>query len=182
MKKLRVRIQSVFHHRSFHERLVLMILMLAFAASIIGMGRIVIGARLIVLAALIPLCIISGVSLWIVYKHHKTRLASWLLILVSNVFLFPLLFITSSGKDSGTPIWLVLELTYIFLLFRGKECVMALLISIASFFTVYGISYKYPGLLPAVPNSYYSYIDSCVTLVVVSCFIGILLQIQSSSY
>lgn len=182
MKKIHNKLQSVFQSRDFHERLVLMILALAFIASVIGMGRVALGARLSVLFMLLTMCIVSGIVLWLVYKKHKTKLASWLLILIFNVVLFPFVFIMSSGIDSGTPIWLVLELTYIFLLFRGKECAMALVISILSFFATYWVAYRYPDLVPVVTNRYYRYIDSCVTLVVVSCCIGVLLKIQTISY
>lgn len=181
-RKIRAFLQSLFRGRDFQERLVLMILAMAFAASVIGMGRIILGAQIYVLAALVPMCIVSGMSLWIVYKFHKTRLASWLMILVSNVLLFPMVFIMSSGMKSGTPVWLVLGLTYIFLLFRGRECVMALFISMLSFLATYYVSYRYPYLMPPVSNRYYSYTDSYVTMLVVSCFIGFLLKIQSMTY
>lgn len=182
MKKIYEKLQSVFQGRDFHERLVLMILALAFGTSLISTGQTLFGAKITVLIVLALMCIVSGISLWIVYKKHKTRLASWLFILVFNVVLFPLFFIMSSGIDSGTPIWLVLELTYIFLLFRGKECVAALVISILAFFATYWVAYCYPDLVPVVTNRYYRYIDSSVTLVVVSCCIGVLLKIQSISY
>ena len=182
MKKIHEKLQSVFQGRDFHERLVLMILALAFGTSVISTGQTLLGAKITVLITLALMCIVSGISLWIVYKKHKTRLASWLFILIFNVVLFPLFFIMSSGIDSGTPIWLVLELTYIFLLFRGKECVAALVISILSFFATYWAAYCYPDLVPVVTNRYYRYIDSSVTLVVVSCCIGVLLKIQSISY
>lgn len=182
MKKIHEKLQSVFQGRDFHERLVLMILTLAFGTSVISTGQTLLGARIAVLIILALMCIVSGISLWIVYKNHKTRLASWLFILVFNVVLFPLFFIMSSGIDSGTPIWLVLELTYIFLLFRGKECAAALVVSILSFFATYWAAYRYPDLVPVVTNRYYRYIDSGVTLVMVSCCIGVLLKIQSISY
>lgn len=182
IRKIRAFIHSLFVGRDFQERLVLMILAMAFAASIIGMGRITLGAKLYVLTALVPMCVVSGISLWIVYKFHKTRLASWLMILVSNVILFPMVFIMSSGMESGTPVWFVLGLTYIFLLFRGKECIIALAISMVSFLATYCVTYRYPGIMPPVSNRYYSYTDSYVTMVVVSCFIGFLLKIQSMTY
>lgn len=182
MKNIQKKLQSVFQGRDFHERLVLMILALAFIASVIGMGRVALGARLSVLFILLTVCIVAGIALWIVYKKHKTRLASWLLIIALNVVLFPFVFIMSSGIDSGTPIWLVLELTYIFILLRGRECAAALVISIVSFFATYWVAYRYPDLVPVVTNRYYRYVDSGVTLVVVSCCIGILLKIQTISY
>lgn len=182
IKKIHKFVHSVFEGRDFHERLVLMILALAFAASLIGMGRILLGAGIYVLLALVPMCAVSGAALWIVYKHHKTSFASWLLVFVSNVILFPMVFILSSGMESGAPVWIVLELTYIFVLFRGKECIAALGISFLALIVTYGVVYCHPEIIPMVTNRYYSYVDSLITTVVVSCFIGFLLKIQSLSY
>lgn len=179
IRKIRVYIRALSAGRDFQERLVMMILAMAFAASVIGMGRITLGVKPLVLVALVPMCIVSAFAYWIVWKYHKTRLASWLFVLVSNLILFPIVFIMSSGIESGTPVWFVLGLTYIFLLFRGKECVLALFLSMLSFLATYWISYRYPNLMPSVSNSYYSYTDSYVTMIVTSCFIGALLQVQS---
>lgn len=182
IKRTRAYIRALFSGRDFQERLVLIILAMAFLASIIGMGRVTLGAKPEVLLALVPMSVVSGLSYWIAWKYHKTRLASWLLILVSNVILFPMVFIMSSGIESGTPVWFVLGLIYIFLLFRGRECVLALLISMLSFLGTYLFCYRYPELMPPVSHRYYSYTDSYITMIIISCFIGFLLKIQSMTY
>lgn len=182
IRKMRAFIRALFAGRGFQESFVLIILALAFVASVIGMGRVTLGAKADVLLVLVPMCFVSGLAYWLVWKHHKTRLASWLLILISNVILFPMVFIMSSGMESGTPVWFVLGLTYIFLLFRGRECVLALLISMSSFLATYVVCYRYPELMPPAASRYYSYTDSYVTMLVVSCSIGFLLKMQSMTY
>ena len=122
IKKIRTFLKSLLNEQlDFRTKLIRMVLLLAFLASIIGMGRVLIGAAPIVLAALIPMCLVSGAALFIAVKYDKEKLASWMLIIVSNVILFPLVFMMSSGMESGTPVWLVLGLVYVFLLFHGKE-------------------------------------------------------------
>ena len=165
----------------FRERLIRIVLLLAFAASVIGMGRILIGADPDVLYALIPLCIVSALSLHIAVMQHRIRFASWLLVLASNLILFPMIFIMGSGMESGTPVWFVLGLIYIFLLFRGRDFWIALLLSLAAYLAAYLTAYFRPELMPAVERSY-SFTDSYVTLVCVSCFIGIMLKVQSRTY
>lgn len=44
----------------FHERLLRMVLSLVFAASVIGTGRVALGADSRILLALIPMCILSA--------------------------------------------------------------------------------------------------------------------------
>lgn len=154
---------------------------LAFLAALIGTGRVLLGADPVVLDALIPLCVVSALSLHMAVRYRRIRFASWLLILVSNLILFPMIFILSSGIDSGTPIWFVLGLVYIFLLFKGRDFWVALLLTLASYLGTYALAYFLPGMMPEAARSY-SFTDSCVTLVCVSCFIGIMLKIQTRTY
>ncbi|MCM1183023.1 MAG: DegV family EDD domain-containing protein [Roseburia sp.] len=182
-KKLHTFLRALLNEQlDFQERLNRIVLILAFVASLIGMGRILFGTTPVVLAALIPMCLVSGAALFITVKYNKIRPAAWLLVLTSNMLLFPLVFFLSSGTDSGTPVWLVLGLVYIFVLFEGKDFFIALFLSIASFFATYTLAYHYPQLLPEAPSRFYSFGDSFVTLVVVSCFIGFLLRIQFLTY
>ncbi|MBD5453932.1 MAG: DegV family EDD domain-containing protein [Lachnospiraceae bacterium] len=183
IKKIREFLKSLLNEQlDFRTKLIRMVLLLAFLASVIGMGRVLIGAAPIVLAALIPMCLVSGAALFIAVKYDKEKLASWMLIIVSNVILFPLVFMMSSGMESGTPVWLVLGLVYVFLLFRGKELVFALLLSMASFFAAYFISYHYPDMIPVASHRFYSFADSYITMIVVSVFVGILMKMQVLTY
>lgn len=165
----------------FQERIMRIVFLLAFAAALIGTGRVLVGADPEVLDSLIPLCIVSGLSLYVAVRYRKTRLAAWLLIIVSNLFLYPGIFISSGGMDSGTPIWFVLGLVYIFLLFRGKDFWTALLLTLAAYLATYLIVYFRPDFMPEAER-FYSFTDSYVTLVCVSCFIGIMLKAQSKTY
>lgn len=166
----------------YQEKLVRMVLALAFFASLIGMGRVLLGTSPLVLTALVPMCFVCGFSFWLSVKHRKTRLAAWLMVLVNNLILFPLIFIMSGGMESGTPVWFVLGLVYIFLLFRGKEFWLALLLSIASFLATYGFAYMNPDVVPPAASRLFSFADSYNTLICVSCFIGLLLKIQTATY
>lgn len=128
-------------NEDFQTRLIRIVLLLAFAASIIGMGRVVLGAALEVLYALIPLCIVSGIALYMADDRRKIKKAVRLLVFTSNLILFPLIFIMSGGVDSGTPVWFVLGLSYVFLLFDGRELVITFLMSAVAFLVSYGFAY-----------------------------------------
>ncbi|MBD5470649.1 MAG: DegV family EDD domain-containing protein [Lachnospiraceae bacterium] len=183
IKKIRAFFESLQNEQlDFQTRLIRMVFLLAFIASVIGTGRVLIGASPIVLTALVPMCFVSGASLYIAVKYNKVKMASWLLILISNGILFPLVFMMSGGMDSGTSVWFVLGLVYIFLLFDGKELVFALLLSMASFLSAYAIAYFYPGIIPTASNRLYSFADSYVTLIVVSVFVGFLMKMQALTY
>ena len=174
--------KSLFNERlDFRERLNRMVLLLAFMAAIIGLGRVLLGAGSDLMYALVPMCVVSGVALHMAEDRQNIKKASWLLVIASNVVLFPAVFILSGGVDSGTPVWFVLGLVYIFLLFDGREAAVALGISLISFLITYFVAYKNPGMIPAASRSY-SFMDSYITMVVVSCFVGVLMKIQFLTY
>lgn len=181
--KLKLIFGKVFiHKKDLRERTVRMVLALAFAASAIGMGRVVLGVNPIVLAALIPMFVLAGVAFVVATKYRRTRTASWLLVIGSNVILLPLVFILSGGMDSGTSIWFVLGFIYVFLLFQGREFWIAFLLSALADFTAYVVIYHFPGIVPQTPSRFYSFTDSGITLLCISCFIGLLMKLQTATY
>lgn len=182
-KRIHKFLKSALDNRlELQERIVRLVLLLAFAASVIGMGRVMFGAPPAVLLALSLMCAISGLALFLAVSYRKIKEASWLLIIVSNLVLFPTIFIMSSGMDSGTPVWLVLELVFIFLMFTGKDFLIAFFLSVASFLVTYFIAYRFPEIVPAPASRFYSFTDSYITIILVSCIIGVLLKLQMMTY
>lgn len=183
IRKLKLIFRKVFiYKKDLRERTVRMVLALAFAASAIGMGRVMLGANPIVLAALIPMFVLAGIAFLVATKYQRTRAASWLLVISSNVILLPLVFILSGGKDSGTPIWFVLGFIYVFLLFEKREFWIAFILSAVADFTAYIVTYFFPEAVPQAPSRFYSFADSGITLLCISCFIGLLLKLQAATY
>ncbi|MDE6567846.1 MAG: DegV family EDD domain-containing protein [Lachnospiraceae bacterium] len=183
IRKLKLLLYKVFiYKKDLQERTVRMVLALAFAASAIGMGRVTLGANPLVLAALIPMFVLSGVAFLLAVKYQKPRAASWLLVISSNVILLPFVFILSGGKDSGTPIWFVLGFIYVFLLFQKREFWIAFVLSAVADFNAYIVTYFFPEAVPQAPSRFYSFADSGITLLCISCFIGLLLKLQTATY
>ncbi len=181
-RRIRIFWRSLFSDRlDFQERLGRLAMLMAFAASVFGMGRVVFVWRLDVLCALLPLCLVSGGALYMTVEWRKLREASWLLVIASNAVLLPMVFVLGGGIDSGTPVWFVLGIVYVFLLFSGRELVLALVLSLASYMVTYFVAYKYPELVP-VSERLYSFVDSYGMMAVVSCFIGFLMKIQLMTY
>ncbi|MBD5487374.1 MAG: DegV family EDD domain-containing protein [Lachnospiraceae bacterium] len=182
IKRIRRFLRSQLNEQvNFQDRFMRIALMLAFVASIIGMGRVALGAAPVVLYALIPMCIVSYVAIHIAADRRKINKAAKLLVYASNLILFPLIFIWSGGIESGTPVWFVLGLVYVFLLFDGKEMIFALVVSVLSFFITYYIAYQYPNMVPMGSRAY-SFVDSYITMLVVSCFVGMLMKVQVWTY
>lgn len=182
IKQLQYFFKKMFSDQlTFHERMNHMVLLLVFAASVIGTGRVLLGADSRVLYALLAMCVVSGFAIYIAVSRRNMKLASWLLIIGTNIILFPIVFILSGGTQSGTPVWFVLGLVYIFLLFEGRSFFLAFALSVLSFLLTYLVSYYRPTILPA-STRFYGFTDSFVTLLCVSCFIGVLLKSQAIMY
>ena len=162
----------------FKELINRMVMLLALASSLIGIVLVLLGANHRVLYALLPICVISGFSIWLTVTRHNSRMASWLLAIGTNMIFFPLLFITSGGTQSGMPVWLVLGVVYIFLLFEGRSFLFAITLSLLSFLGTYLVAYYRPEYVPD-STRFYSFSDSYIALICVSFFIGILLKKQA---
>ena len=180
------RIQHFFHtlfpgQLEFKELINRTVMLVVFVSSLIGVILVLLGADPKVLYALVPICVISGLSIRITLIRRNSKTASWLLAIGTNVIFFPLLFITSGGTQSGMPIWFVLGLVYIFLLFEGRNFVFAMALSLTAFLGTYLFAYYHPELVPD-STRFYTFSDSFIALICVSCFIGLLLKIQCRTY
>lgn len=182
-ERIRMYIQSKFGSElDIHEKTVCFVLVLAFAMSLAGMCRVFFGADMRGLFALVPMCFVSGTALRLAVEQHKWKQACWLLIAVSNTVLFPMLFITGGGLESGTPYYFVLGLAYVFLLLHGKELVGGLFLSFAGLFAAFYISYRDPDVVLPVQGRLYDYIDSFLAILMVGCFIGVVVQVRTLTY
>lgn len=166
---------------AFKERINRTVMLLVFASSVIGIVLVIPGADPKVLYSLVPICAISGFSIRLTLNQGDSKKATWLLAIGTNVVFFPMLFVTSGGTQSGMPVWFVLGLVYIFLLFEGRDFVIAMTLSLLAFLGTYLLTYYRPNLVPD-STRFYSFADSFFALVCVSLFIGIVLKIQSRTY
>lgn len=168
-------------HLDFKERINRIIMLLVFASSVIGIVLVLPGADPKVLFSLVPICVLSGLSIQITLTQGDSKKAAWLLVISTNACFFPLLFVNSGGTESGMPVWFVLGLVFIFLLFEGRDFAIAMTLSLLSFLGTYLLCYFRPDLVPK-STRFYSFSDSFVALVCVSLFIGILIKIQNRTY
>ena len=78
--------QTMFSRQlDFKERINRLIMLLVFACSVIGVVLVLLGADHKVLYALLPIGVISGLSIRITLRQHNSRQASWLLAIGTNV-------------------------------------------------------------------------------------------------
>lgn len=166
---------------AFKEKVNRIVMLLVFISSLIGLILVLLGANYKVMYELVSIAVVTGISIYMTLSQGNSRRASWLLAISTNMLFFPLLFMTSGGTESGMPVWFVLGLVYIFLLFEGRSFVIAMTLSLLSFLGTYLVCYYRPYLVPK-STRFYSFSDSYIALLCVSLFIGVVLKLQSKTY
>lgn len=131
---------------------------------------------------LIPALLAIIAAQWLVYKLKKVEWATYLLGIVFNGYLFPLMFFRNGGIESGTTIWFVLAIVYVFLLFSGKGLCIALILSIISFGNTYYMAWKHPEWISTMENTLQIYMDSFFSLLLVGISIGTIFKFYVGVY
>lgn len=169
---------------TFREKLNRLVMFVAFgcsgfAVSLLACG-ITLGADPIVWYAMLPTNLLSGFAIFLTLTKKNSRIGSWFVVVI-GVIVFPLLFMTSGGTLSGVPIWIVMGLVYMFILFDGRALALVMSLIILSLLGIYVVTYYHPDLV-AAGTRLYTYSDSFVAVVLVSCFIGLFIKLQARSY
>ena len=119
----------------------------------------------------------------IIYLSIKTKkytLGASLILFISNVLVVPPGYMLGGGIDSGAALWLVLALVIVFVYFRGKMLLAFFLITCASFAVTIFTSEYHPEWVVPLQEGYTKYMDTYISLILVSFSIGMLFFFQNS--
>ncbi len=167
----------------FRERLFRIILTLSVAVSGAAViAGICIGSSVIVLIPLVLMTFVTVLALWLVYKYRKVGLAACLMGILINGCLFPAMYFVSGGMESGAPVWFVLGLVYVFLLFSGKAMYFALILTVVSLQVTYYLSWKHPGWVIPMDGSASIHMDSLLAVLMVGIAVGIIFKFYVRMY
>ncbi len=164
------------------EKTVRIVLVLVFFTSCIGLFRFLRGMDWRMFYARLGMVFVSGISLKLAIKDHKVKQASWLLVVASNVFLYPVIFVLAGGIGSGTPLCFVMGFVCVFLFFKGKEFAAAFFLSVAGCVAAFVIAYRDPQLAGVGQERLLSHMDTFGTIMITSCFVGIMNRLQTMTY
>ncbi len=102
--------------------------------------------------------------------------------LLINLFIFPMLFLTSGGVDGGLSGLFILGLLYVFLMLRGIAFFIILVLSVASFTACYLFTYYNKVYVEGNSASLGIFIHTFVCFMLVSMAIGTLVKFQRWIY
>jgi hemerythrin-like metal-binding protein len=153
----------------------------ALAAIVATLARLVervpfvaIGVMLLVLASICVLLFVGN-------RYNLYRVGTVITLITLCDILFPLIFFTNGGMDSGMAAYFVLSIVIIFLLEKGRNRVILLCVHVLIVLASYYISLRYPGLLFEM-TSFQRSVDHIQSILVSGFFIGFVIVFQNRMY
>ncbi|MDR1596544.1 MAG: response regulator [Treponema sp.] len=114
-------------------------------------------------------------------RFNLYKIGTLITLISLGDIMFPILYFTNGGVDSGMAAYFVLSMVIIFLLSQGKTCVIILVSHIIIVLGCYFAGYRYPDLIYPV-NTFQRYVDIIQSLLVAGFFIGFVIKYQSLIY
>ena len=176
------KIKSFFNVRTKGMRLVLFNVMVVVA---------VLGGVFSIIMAIASLLPVQPVLIFIVailiavlpfyLANYKGRLgvASNFMVIVSCFFLFPGIFFSQGGIESGMSSWFALGILFIFLLLDGVNFVVMLSLDAIVIIGCYWLSYKYPQLVHGQMLRASFFLDVVQSIFVTTVAVGLIVKVQA---
>ncbi len=99
-----------------------------------------------------------------------------------NFVVFPTIFFSSGGVQSGSGLWLTMGIIYIFLIYRGK--MLAILVTITALIDAgcYTVAYLHPEYVKPLGSDLSVYVDSLFSVIAVGATAGLIFSFRRSGY
>jgi len=155
-------------------------------ACIIGgielIASLIVGSSL--LHKLLILCteLVGALVFYIANYRGKLELALRIAIVLVVGFLFPALFVTGGGLQSGMCFWFTIGITFTLLLLRGKECLVFVILEVIVDAVVIVATVTYPQIVTYIPTQRGVIFNTIVSMVATATCIGLLLKHQTWQY
>ena len=112
-------------------------------------------------------------------KTKRIMLGSHLLIIVANLIVLPLGFVLGGGVDSGAPLWMMVGVVFVFVLFKGLFFWLYLFLSLGAVAAAYYLCYHNPDWVIPLQEGYSVYLDSYIAILCAALVVGSLFMFQS---
>ena len=125
--------------------------------------------------------VVVFISLYLSVAKNRITAAAVLITCMANLVVFPMIYFTSGGMNSGMPIWFVLGLIFTWLTLKGKLCYIMYLIDLCALLAVIVVGEQNPEWFMPMPDDFMMG-DIIQTIIAVSAIIGIIFKYQSYVY
>lgn len=170
------------HNLDMQERLFRLLLTIGLIGFAIGIiGGMMAGESVSNIVSMIAAFIIVFVITVLSIKTHYIQVGAATIGTIIIYVILPYNFITSGGIYGGAPLWMIFGVVYVSLVVNGVIKYVLLVSGFALFAGCYYISYMYPSMI--IPHTTdMAFIDSFMTLAIVSVITCCLIQFQNSIY
>lgn len=156
--------------------LVSFIALLSVLASVIFTGQ----SKFFAVAIVVAILLLGSVIRYSL-RYRSLNLGGSIIILISNLLIIPAGYFLRGGIDSGVPIWFVLGLVLVFVMFRGTLFWIYFIMTMASFIGTVYLSVIHPDWVVPLKEQYSIYSDVLLAMALVSIICGMLYQFQSQA-
>lgn len=176
------KIKSFFNVRTKGMRLVLFNVMVV-VAVLGGVFSIIMAIASLLPVQPVPIFIVAILIAVLLFylANYKGRLgvASNFMVIVSCFFLFPGIFFSQGGIESGMSSWFALGILFIFLLLDGVNFVVMLSLDAIVIIGCYWLSYKYPQLVHGQMLRASFFLDVVQSIFVTTVAVGLIVKVQA---
>ncbi len=185
VKKLFRKVEKLFYDKEidFRERLFRNMLAVGTSAALVSIAA---GLRMdnirIMIVPLLLIVLVMGIALLATFRFRKIEFAACLTGALILCVIFPLVFFLSGGIDSGSTVWFVLGLVYIFLLFSGRKLAFFIALALTAYISTYVVGYLHPEWIIPLERRMDVFYDSAFAVLAVGFATGILMKFQNRVY
>ena len=164
------------------ERLFRLVLVVGFIVSLVAIvAGLALNNPLINALPVLALLLIILIAMVATFKFHKVDFASMLFAVFVICGIFPLVFFTSGGINSGSTVWFVLGILYIFIMFRGRKLQIFLALAVLTDVGTYIFAYYHPQFIVGLESKIDIYYDSLFAVLAVGIAVGLIVRSQIRS-
>jgi signal transduction histidine kinase/DNA-binding response OmpR family regulator len=138
-------------------------------------------APFITIAVMVVVAVLIFTLLIVANKYSLHKIGTLIVLIGLNHILFPLVFLTNGGMDSGMAAYFVMEIMLVFLLVRGKSRAVLVCTTVAMVAICYYINIRFPEWVTPL-NTFQRYVDQLQSLLVTGFFIGFVIVFQNKIY
>jgi DegV family protein with EDD domain len=160
-----------------------MIILVAGIVTIIGILECIILNNIkVMFVPLVTILIFVSLACVLTYKFKRTDIASVVFGFVLVAIVFPEMFLINGGLESGSSVWFVLGMLYIFLMYSGWKLGVFLALSVVADASAYWIGYHYSDYIITMPNRASGFVDSLFSVIAVGTAVGLIVRFQIKLY
>ena len=153
---------------AIRQRLLNLILSVALIGGGISMIATLLMGSLSSTLTVAGILVVVLLSLYLSVFKNKVNLAGGLVVGMSNIVIFPLMYFTSGGMYSGMPIWFVMGLIFTWLTMKGAPCFIMYGINLVAMLGCIIFGTLHPDWFLEMPEGYMMS-DILQSIVIVSC-------------